>query len=148
MKFVVKSRSCSLLIGLVVSLCSLGVLGEDEKLVETKKKPSSSTKLLLSAESPFSEELKALSELIVEPRDLDSWKRQGVISGIVPSLFGKRNKRLPKFFVLNLFNPFAGKQYGYTDPLASYNGPRPGKKGFFDIKTSEMQGIPFLGTPW
>ena len=148
MKFVVKPRSYCLLIGLVVSLCSLDVSGEDEKRLKTKKKPSSSTKLLLSAESPFSEELKALSELIVEPRDLDSWKHQGVISGIVPSLFGKRNKRLPKFFVLNLFNPFAGKQYGYIDPLAPYNGPRSGEKGFIDVKTADMQGIPLIGTPW
>jgi hypothetical protein len=146
----VKSRSCCLLIGLVlgVSLGSLGVLGEDEKLVKAKKKPSSSMKLLLSSESPFSDELKALSELIVEPRDLDSWKHQGVISGIVPSLFGKRNKRLPKFFVINLFNPFAGKQYGYVDPLAPYNGPRAGEKGFIDVKSADMQGIPLIGTPW
>ena len=146
-----KSRSCRCLIGLVlgVSLCSLDVVGEDEKLIKAKKTPpSSSMKLLMSAESPFSQELKALSELIVEPRDLDSWKHQGVISGVVPSLFGKRNKRLPKFFVFNLFNPFAGKQYGYTDPLTPYHGPRSGTKGFIDVKTSEMQGIPLIGTPW
>ncbi len=103
---------------------------------------------MLSAETPFNEEHKALSEILVEPQELDSWKKQGVVSRIVPSLFGRSNRKLPKYFVLNLFNPFAGKQYGYTDPLKAYSGPRPGRRGAHDVKTADMTGVPLFGTQW
>lgn len=146
-----KSRSRNLFVGLVlgVSLGTLCILGEDKEVAKPKKNlQSSSMQLLMSAETPFSQDLKALSELIVGPKDLDVWKHQGVISSIIPSILGKRNKRLPKFFVLNLFNPFAGKQYGYVDPLAPYHGARSGGKGFFNVETADMKGVPLFGSQW
>ncbi len=135
--------------GVLIALTvDFSLADESEKPVQKESNPSPSKQLMLSVETPYSQDLKALSELIVEPRDLDSWKNQGVVSGVFPSLFGKSNKRLPKFFVLNLFNPFAGKQYGYTDPVAPYSGKRPGRRGAFDVKTSEIQGVPIFGAPW
>ena len=122
---------------------------EDAKVSNSESNSKSPAQtLMLSVETPFTKDLKALSEILVEPQELDSWKQQGVVSRIVPSLFGRSNKKLPKYFVINLFNPFAGKQYGYTDPLKPYSGTRPGRRGAHDVKTSDMAGVPLFGSPW
>ena len=137
--------SSVLCFGLVVPL----MVSEDAKTADSESNTKSpSQTLMLSVETPLTKDLKALSEILVEPQELDSWKQQGVVSRLVPSLFGRSNRKLPKYFVLNLFNPFAGKQYGHIDPLKPYSGPRPGRRGAHDVKTADMAGVPLFGSQW
>ena len=109
---------------------------------------TAAAQLLMSLDTPFASDLKALSELIVEPQDIDAWKSQGVVGQLLPSIGGSARKRLPKYFFVNLFNPFAPKKYGYIDPLKPYPGERPGTRGAFDVKTSDMAGVPLFGNEW
>lgn len=109
---------------------------------------SAASQLLMSLDTPFASDLKALSELIVEPKDIDAWKSQGVVGQLIPSVVGPARKRLPKYFLVNLFNPFAPKKYGYVDPLKPFRGERSGTRGAFDVKTSDMSGVPLFGKGW
>ncbi|MCS1411026.1 MAG: hypothetical protein M2R45_04221 [Verrucomicrobia subdivision 3 bacterium] len=130
----------------LVFWCGLDLWADDAKKLNQSAAKSPSMQLLLSMETPFTTDLKKLSELIVEPRLQNHWKSQGVVPHIFPSLIGKRRgQQLPKYFFVNLFNPFAPKKCGFVDPLAPYSGLRPGRKGAFDVKTADMQGVLLLG---
>lgn len=98
--------------------------------VETSKSSK-----MLSIQTPYDDDLKSLAALIVKPKH--EWKEKGVVT-----LVNKR--KLPKYFILNLFNPFAKKEYGYVDPL-SQKRPRPNRDQPFDVKTAEIGGLPLLG---
>ena len=126
-------------------------LTEEKESGETKlnsPKSSAVTQLMSSTKTLFAEDLKALAEIVVEPKDAELWKTQGLASPLFPKIFSGRTRRLPKFFVLNLFNPLAGKEYGYVDPLKPFHGRRPGQTASFDVKKSEISGIPVLGRSW
>lgn len=103
---------------------------------------------MLSIEAPYDEDLKSLAAFIAKPNKLDSWKQQGVITHIVPASYDRNKRKLPKYFILNLFNPFAKKEYGYIDPIIPYKGIRSDRNRPFDIKTSDATGLPLLGHPF
>ncbi len=135
----------------ILCLCLLSVraLGAEKVPVfahAEKQLESPAMKLLMTVETPFSRDLKELSAIVIEPPAVEeNWKKEGLVKELIPSLFGKRDRKLPKHFFVNLLNPFARKEYGYVDPLKPYRGLRPGRRGAFDVKTADMAGIPLIG---